>query len=231
VTLDDETESAAQRIVAGGRQEVIARLREAFIREAAGIDDVRLDPAELEPLVAGAAERAGGALWRRSLAQAATEMLGVGLRDAVEHPAVRRAHQLAGAPPYPPAPADGTHPSPASPSVDALRIPAVHLEGIESLRAGERDIELRFSDEGLDVLKASSGATIGRLRWQEIVKVELPRLRRGRRRKEQELHVATGRGQANFALPALTEDQRREHLEPLLAARGWGPPGGDDGDG
>jgi hypothetical protein len=226
VTLDDETESAAQRIVARGRQEVIARLRESFIREAAGAEDVRLDPIELEQLVAGAAQRAGGALWRRSLAAAASEVLGVGLRDAVEHPAVRRAHELVGAPPYPPAPAGGTPPVQSAPDVDALRIPAVHVEGIESVGAGERDIELRFSEEGVDVLKASSGTTIGRLSWHEIVEVELPPSRRGLRRRDQELHVVTGRGRASFTLPDITEDQRREHLEPLLAARGWGPAAG-----
>ena len=49
--------------------------------------------------------------------------------------------------------------------LQALRLSAVHVSGIESLRNGESDLELRFSDAGLDLLKASSGAAIGRLLW------------------------------------------------------------------
>lgn len=106
----------------------------------------------------------------------------------------------------------------------ALRLAAVHLGGIETVRQGDRDIELRLSPAGLDVLRRSSGTAIGRLEWAEIETIDLPRARRGLRPgrgKVQELHVATDRGQASFELPGLTEEQVKEHLEPMLArARG-----------
>jgi hypothetical protein len=231
VTGDEELEPTAQQIAQRGRLEVVARLREAFIHEAASTEQVQLEPMELEQLVAAATERAGAALWRRSLAAAASEVLGVALPDAIEHPAVRRAHELVGAPAYPP-PEDVAPPLPSPgipragvappPSIGALRMPAVHQEGIEALRSGERDLELRISADGVDVLKASTGATIGRLRWEEITEVRLERPRRSLRRRGQEMHVLTRRGRASFGLPDLTEDQRREHLEPLLAALGHG---------
>jgi hypothetical protein len=248
----------------------------------------RLPKRELDRLVAEAAARAGGVLWRRALAQAATEALGIELAEAISHPAVERAHQIVGAPPYenphpspdtpaheepsdeeptddapqaeapgeasgpqPPqaeAPGEAPDPQPPEPQADAdepdvrwerlhdlpedegdalveltpqaLRVAAVHIGGIEALRAGERDIELRFSPAGLDVLKGSSGAAIGRLKWTEIQTVDFSRSRRGLRagrRRVQELHVGTERGQASFELPGLTEQQLKEHLEPMLA--------------
>jgi hypothetical protein len=97
---------------------------------------------------------------------------------------------------------------------------AVHLSGIETVRAGERNIELRFSDAGLDVLNHDSGATIGRLTWDEIQALELPRSRRRLRpgrRAAPELVVRTERGQATFELPGLTEQELREHLAPMFA--------------
>ena len=105
----------------------------------------------------------------------------------------------------------------------ALRLAAVHLGGIETVRPGDRDIELRLSAAGLDVLRRSSGAAIGRLEWHEIQTVDLPRARRGLRpgrRRVQELHVTTERGQASFELPGLTEEQVHEHLEPMLDRQG-----------
>lgn len=107
-----------------------------------------------------------------------------------------------------------------------MRVPAVHISGIESLKAGEDDLELRISPAGLDVLKRSNGAAIGRLEWSDIKAVELPRTKRSLRpgrRRNQEMHVATGRGRASFELPGLTDEQLKEHLEPMLArTRGSG---------
>lgn len=227
----------AERIAQEGRRELLARLRRAFEHQAArGPEVVTLEPGELDELVAGAAQRAGGALWRRSLAQAAAAQLGISLAQAAVHPAVERAHELVGAPPYlsPPAP-----PGPAASdghrdatTADALRLAAVHIEGIESLRAGERDIELRLSPGGLDVLTRSSGAIVGHLDWSSMLSVDLPRRRRGlrSRRRAQELHVLTGRGRASFELPGLTDRQLTEHVEPMLtrhlggASTPWPPP-------
>ena len=62
------------------------------------------------------------------------------------------------------------------------------------------------------------------LEWAEVQSVALPRGRRGlrpRRRPAYELHVATGRGRASFELPGVTEEQLKDHLEPMLnRARG-----------
>jgi hypothetical protein len=128
-------------------------------------------------------------------------------------------------PAEPPPAAPDASPAPASPPSteddgDAVRLNAVHRAGIESLRAGERDLELRVTTTGVDVLKRSSGATIGRLDWTEVTQVELVRPRRGLRRRAGELHVVTARGRASFELPGVTESQLDEHLEPMLARRG-----------
>ena len=227
----DSEHAAAERIVARGRQELQARLRAAILRQAGSAPEpVTLQAGQLDGLVDDAAARAGGMLWRRCLAGAATAELGVELAEAVSHPIVERAHALAGAPPYeaPPVEAlpvvDPTDPenaaaAPAHPPLQALRLSAVHVSGIESLRNGESDLELRFSDAGLDLIKASSGAAIGRLLWSDIHDVEVERARRGMRpgRRPQELRVRAQSGQAVFQLPGMTEQQVSEHLEPVLA--------------
>ncbi len=117
-------------------------------------------------------------------------------------------------------PADPPSSGPAEPQ--ALRLSAVHISGIETLRKGDRDLELRLSDAGLDVLKRSTGAAIGRLEWREIESVDVPPVKRGLRgrHRTRELHVNTGRGQAQFQLPGLTEEELHEHLEPTLARLG-----------
>jgi hypothetical protein len=254
---DDGLNGAVRRIADAGREDVVARLRDALSRQAAAAG-IPLDPDELDRQATEAVVHADGVLWRRALAGAAVAELGLGLGEAVGHPAVLRAHAQVGAPPFPgdtaPAPAAGVAPAPAAgvapapavdvapaPAVDvapapaaaepsagteasgaeadALRVAAVHLGGIEALRAGERDLELRISSAGLDVLKRSSGAPIGRLEWSEIQAVDLSRSRRGLRRgrRTYELHVATGRGKASFQLPGVTEAQLTDHLEPMLA--------------
>ena len=89
----------------------------------------------------------------------------------------------------------------------------------KSLRNGESDLELRFSDAGLDLLKASSGAAIGRLLWSEIHSVDVASARRGLRpgRRVQELHIKAQSGRAIFQLPGMTSEQVSQHLEPALA--------------
>jgi hypothetical protein len=240
----------AERIAAHGREALLDLLRPAFAREAtARAEIVTVDRARLEQMVQDAAARADGVLWRRALAQVATVELRIGLAEAISHPAVQRAHELVGAPPYlsdrrPAADTDPPiHAAPAAPPARAsrartapevhdlnlhsqpealqpLRMAAVHLSGIETVRQGQRDLELRFSDAGLDVLNSTSGVTIGRLEWDEIEALELPRSRRSLRpgrRTAQELLVRTKRGQANFELPGLTEQELRKHLEPMFA--------------
>ena len=254
---DDDPGGAVARIAEAGRQEVVARLRDALFGEAAAAG-LELDDEELDRQAGEAVMLADGVLWRRALAGAAATELGLDLAEAVRHPAVLSAHLEVGAPPFPgdavtepavaetppvaaEAPPGDTETSPVaaetppgdtdtppgdtdtppgdSAEAEALRVAAVHLGGIEALRAGERDLELRISSAGLDVLKRSSGAPIGRLEWRDIETVELPRGRRGLRpgRRAHELHVATGRGRASFQLPGVTEEQLKRHLKPMLA--------------
>lgn len=226
----DSEHALAERIVLHARQELQARLRAAILRQAAtAAEPMTLDAAQLDGLVDAAAARAGGVLWRRCLAGAATTELGVDLSDSVSHPVVARAHELAGAPPYVRADAEllGVEATPAHAATEAdaqaplqaLRLGAVHVSGIESLRNGESDLELRFSDAGLDLLKASSGAAIGRLLWSEIHGVEVAGSRRGLRpgRRVQELHVRAQSGEAVFQLPGMSSEQINQHLEPALA--------------
>lgn len=251
-----------ERIAQRGREVVVERLRHAFGHQAAtrggGVD---LDPERLERMLQEAAARAGEALWRRSLAQAAMEELGLDLSEALAHPVLAGAQELIDArgdavPPASealaetpelaegePHPLDlGSDPEHAQPwpsdrhephgepvrmiaDAQTLRLSAIHLSGIETLYQGEDDLELRLSEAGLDVLKRSNGAAIGRLEWSEIETVALPAPKRGMRsrRRSRELHVSTGRGQAQFELPGLTDQELHEYLEPTLARlRGTG---------
>jgi hypothetical protein len=221
-------QAVAERIVRQARQELTARLRGAILRQAgSATEPMTLEASQLDELVDAAAARAGGVLWRRCLASAAIGELGVELADAISHHTVRHAHELAGAPPFegaaPAAPVVPVTPAhragDADASLQALRIAAVHVSGIESLRNGERDLELRFSDAGLDLLKASSGAAIGRLLWSDIHSVEVASSRRGLRpgRRVPELQVRAQSGRATFQLPKMNSEQVNDYLEPVLA--------------
>lgn len=246
--MSEDPEQLAERLAARGHDQLLARLRPAFEQAARPYGDtLALDPETLEQMVQGAAERADGVLWRRSLAAAAREELGLELSEALIHPAVQRAQELAGAPPYhstvaghaaaqregvaapgreaePAAaaavatPARRAEPEPEL-NLSAIRLPAVHLGGIGNLSKGEASLELRFSDAGLDIVRTDNSSTIGRLEWQEIDALETPRPRgRRRRRRRAQLLIRTSRGEAHFEIPGVSEAELRGHIEPLLAA-------------
>ena len=242
-----------ERIAQRGREVLVERLRTAFDHQVATYDGgVDIDPERVERMVQEAAGRAGEALRRRSLAQAAMEELGINLSEALAHPVLTDVQLLidAGGEARLPAPeplpetsegephhldlgSDPEHaqpwpaelhepyvePGPMVADAQALRLSAIHLSGIETLYQGEDDLELRLSEAGLDVLKRSNGAAIGRLEWSEIETVAIPAPKRGlrNRRRSRELHVSTDRGQAQFELPGLTEEELHEYLEPTLA--------------
>jgi hypothetical protein len=224
--------TSPEQIAQRAREDLHTRLRAAFEHQLATTPPTVAPPeGQLAELVDAAAARAGAVLWRRCLAGAASDAFGIGLADAVSHPAVLRAHELVGAPPYetvlPTPVAVAVQPTPAAvaapdPDPRAVRLAAIHLGGIESLAKGESDLELRFSEAGLDVLKSPSGAGIGRLEWSEIETVSFSRARRGLRAgRRQELRVETVRGRVSFQLPGMTDRRLREQLEPLLAQ--WRP--------
>lgn len=215
--MTDPDDLVARRIADRGREALVQRLRVVFAQTAqAHRGSGAVDPQRLEQEVQAAADRADGASWRRALAGVAVHELGISLGEAVEHPAVRRAQAMLGVPAYEP---DLVPEPPASP----IRVAAVHLGGIEMLREGDRQIELRFSEAGLDVIDTRGGESIGRLTWDEIAEVQFPRRRRSIRRRPSgaELVVRTDRGQARFELSGLDSEQAREHLAPILTrARG-----------
>ena len=91
----------ADRIASRGRDALVERLRKAYADAAAShADIVSLEADRIEALVQSAANRADGLQWRRALASVATEELGIGLAEALTHPAVRDAQQQLGAPSY-----------------------------------------------------------------------------------------------------------------------------------
>jgi hypothetical protein len=212
--------TAPEQIAERARADLRDRLRAAFERQLAARPlSVALAEGQLQELVEAAAARADAVLWRRCLAGAAAGALGIGLAEALSHPAVLRAQGLAGAPAEQPMPAPVAE---REPGPEAVRLAAVHLGGIESLARNESDLELRFSDAGLDVLKASSGTGIGRLAWSEIESVSFERSRRGLRAgRRSELQVQTVRGRVSFELPGMTDRRLREQLEPLISQ--WRP--------
>ena len=100
-STDLNTEELAELIAAGGREALVERLRGAYSNAAAAHSDViALDDARLEAMVQGAADRADGLQWRRALAGVAAAELGIGVTEALSHPAVVRAQTLVGAPTY-----------------------------------------------------------------------------------------------------------------------------------
>ena len=74
------TRISPSEIAQRGRVVVVERLRAAFAHQAATRPGgLQSDPARLEQLVQEAADRSGGALWHRALAQATGDELGISL--------------------------------------------------------------------------------------------------------------------------------------------------------
>jgi hypothetical protein len=322
--VTDTLELSAKRIAERGRDELLSKLRPAFAEAASAHADVlKLDSEQLEQMVQRAADRADGLQWRRALASVATEELGIGLGEALGHPAVQRAQAIVGAPSYeeslaalrggqqngngngatateappqpepraaPPAPAPAAaapteaqpkpepavvappepepepvasapapepepapgpeperaappqrkpEPQPArprpaaaaaprrAPEQPAIRVTAIHLGGVTGLRPGEAEIELRLSDDGLDISRRP-GELFGRLTWTEMHGLEVPPVRgllRRRRDPRAHLVVRAEHGDASFEIPAVAPEELREHLEPLLVRHGLPPAG------
>ncbi len=274
--MTETLEHTARRIAERGREELVARLRPAYQEAASAHADVlELDADQLEQMVQSAVDRADGLQWRRALAAVASDELGIGLGEALAHPAVARAQTLVGAPAYedglmpsgtptvvdarrrgaadeapapepaaravaepvepptpepsvaateppapepeaPPEPEPKQHPRAESPTVADLRIPVIHLGGIANLRPAESGLELRLSDEGLDITRGRA-EILGRLAWTEIRSLDVPF---GRSwlpwRRATHLVVRTAHGDASFEIPALTPEELHEELAPMV---------------
>ena len=96
-----DNETLAENFAAEGRAELLKRFRDAYAKAAgAHADYVSFDADKLESMVQRSVSEADGLQWRRALAGVAARELGIELGLALTHPAVVRAHQLAGAPSY-----------------------------------------------------------------------------------------------------------------------------------
>ncbi len=270
-TLDD----AARQIAEQGRDALVERLRPAFKEAAAAHSDVlTLDDEQVERMVQRAADRADGLQWRRALASVASDQLGIGLGEALGHPAVARAQAIVGAPSYeealvavsggktaeagpvepeaPEQPESSEEPDPVgeaepeevddepeaprepddeddfederefgeSPPIEPVSLKAVHLGGIANLRNGAGDIELRFSEAGIDLTRGDQ--RLGRLAWREITAVETPSpagRRRRRQRSDGTIVIRSANGSATFEISGVTPEELHDHLAPLLEDR------------
>lgn len=96
----DEHEQTAELIAERGRTALVVRLRSAYEEAATAHAELELGDVELDELVQRAVDDADGLQWRRALASAASDELGIGLAEALSHPAVVQAHVVVGAPSY-----------------------------------------------------------------------------------------------------------------------------------
>ncbi len=105
---------------------------------------------------------------------------------------------------------------------ETIRLAVIHLGGVANLAHGERDIELRVSNFGLDIVRGSEEA-LGRLTWSDIQTLSVPPAKGMRpRRRESRAHLVihTDHGDASFEVPALAPDELRDHLAPVVERHG-----------
>jgi hypothetical protein len=157
-----------------------------------------------------------------AVVHAVSQELDIEIEEALAHPAVDLARERLrtdnGAALDDSAASGERAPRPRPQHQRPLLLDAVHVFGIETLKPGDEDIELRLADEGIDVRKPSTDETIGRLRWAEIRSIAVQRPRRGLpgRRRPALLVARTDRGEVTFELPGVSDEEITVHLEPLL---------------
>jgi hypothetical protein len=96
-----DVQQLAEQLAGQGREVLVEQLSSAYADAATThADVVSIDQSRIDALVQRAADRADGLQWRRALASAASAQLGISVVDAMNHPAVTRAHELADAPSY-----------------------------------------------------------------------------------------------------------------------------------
>jgi hypothetical protein len=230
-------EDSAQRIAEKGREALRERLREAFEEAAAAHADVlELDDEKLDQMIERATDRADGLQWRRALATVATEELGIGLGEALDHPAVARAQKIVGAPSYeeglaaiaegqPPAPGSGppeVEEGGSEPAEEAegfqVGVGVVHLDGLAELE-GEGELELLFSEQGLEVIRAGDRTILVSFAWSELedVGVQPVRGRMWRRRAPARVVVSAKGRQGTFEARDVEHEELTRRLAPAAA--------------
>lgn len=110
-------------------------------------------------------------------------------------------------------------PEPVPPVPDAVRMSAVHLSGVQALAPGQRDLELRFAGNGLQIHRLDTRQAVGTLAWSEVRSVRLPG-RLSLRRRPPRIEIRTDGARARFSLPGLRAGQVRAHLVPFLDHQG-----------
>jgi hypothetical protein len=96
-----DVQQLAKQLAEQGREVLVEQLSSAYADAAAAhADVVSIDQSRIDALVQRAADRADGLQWRRALASAASAQLGISVVDAMSHPAVAQAQNLAEAPSY-----------------------------------------------------------------------------------------------------------------------------------
>lgn len=121
-------------------------------------------------------------------------------------------------------PALEPEPSAPVPELDAdeVRVTAIHLGGVANLPTSRDGLDLRLSEDGLDILQ-SDEQIVGRLPWEEIDALEVPHHRTRRRRQPKSgarLVVRTRHGDASFEIADFSPDELRDRIEPLVARYG-----------
>jgi hypothetical protein len=227
VTAGEDTQATepstelVERIAERARGIARERLREALdarVTPGAHRETDELDDELLDQIADEEADVADGPLRRVAIGEAIAEELGMPVREALEHPTAARAEEVLRAA----ARQAETRRQPA------LLVEAVHVFGIESVPSGDRDIELRLADTGIDVRRPSTGSTIGRLRWDEVrtIALQRPRWSTGGPRRFIQLVAVTDRGEVTFELVGLSDEEVADHLEPLIARNCAGFRGG-----
>jgi hypothetical protein len=122
--------------------------------------------------------------------------------------------------PHPVVPAHEDVPLPGVSPFEPIRIPAVHVGGEPGLGEGQAELELRFTDHGLQILRDADEATLARIAWQDLrgLRVQIAKGRRLRRRAAEALLVVeAAAGGARFLVPGVTPDELRRHIIPARA--------------
>jgi hypothetical protein len=98
--------------------------------------------------------------------------------------------------------------------VGELRVTAIHLGGVANLPTGRAGLDLRMSEQGLDIMRAND-EIVGRLPWSDIEALEVPSRRRRRRQNPAaaKLVVRTRQGDASFEIPGFSSEELRDRVE------------------
>lgn len=169
------------------------------------------------PVVARAQELAGAPSYEAALADLGLEPVRSGSpnRDVPPAPQATAGQPEPEADAGPPAPGGDDA---GGGQAQLLRLTAIHLGGIATLDAGERNLELQIGAHGVDIAR-QAGRVLGRLRRLDIraMEAQQPRTRKRRRRRDRpHLIIRTRHGDATFEVLGVTEAELQASLATVL---------------